>query len=92
LLAWHMEQSGKRSAVVERRWVGGSCPNIACMPRKNEIWSARVAHLTHHAANFGTVTGTVSTIVRSPSISKGTRRPGPSSSRALVALWLDVML
>jgi pyruvate/2-oxoglutarate dehydrogenase complex dihydrolipoamide dehydrogenase (E3) component len=61
LLAWHMAQSGKRTAVVERRWVGGSCPNIACMPSKNEIWSARVAHLVHHAAQFGTVTGPAST-------------------------------
>jgi pyruvate/2-oxoglutarate dehydrogenase complex dihydrolipoamide dehydrogenase (E3) component len=61
LLAWHMAQSGRRTAVVERRWVGGSCPNIACMPSKNEIWGARVAHLTRHAARFGTVTGPVST-------------------------------
>jgi pyruvate/2-oxoglutarate dehydrogenase complex dihydrolipoamide dehydrogenase (E3) component len=61
LLAWHMAQSGKRTAVVERRWVGGSCPNIACMPSKNEIWGARVAHLTRQAAHFGTVTGAVTT-------------------------------
>ena len=45
LLAWHLAQSGRRTAVVERRWIGGSCPNIACLPSKNEIWSARVAHL-----------------------------------------------
>jgi pyruvate/2-oxoglutarate dehydrogenase complex dihydrolipoamide dehydrogenase (E3) component len=46
---------------VERRWIGGSCPNIACLPSKNEIWSARVADFTHHAAQFGTMTGTVAT-------------------------------
>jgi pyruvate/2-oxoglutarate dehydrogenase complex dihydrolipoamide dehydrogenase (E3) component len=61
LLAWHMARSGKRTASVERRWIGGSCPNIACMPSKNEVWGARVAHLTHHAAQFGTMTGTVTT-------------------------------
>jgi pyruvate/2-oxoglutarate dehydrogenase complex dihydrolipoamide dehydrogenase (E3) component len=55
LLAWHMAQSGRRTAVVERRWIGGSCPNIACLPSKNEIWSARVAHLAQHAAQFGTM-------------------------------------
>src|ERR1700741_5656586 len=43
LIAWHMAQSGRRTAVVERRWIGGSCPNIACMPSKNEIRSAEVA-------------------------------------------------
>ena len=59
LLAWHMARSGRRTAVVERRWIGGSCPNIACLPSKNEIWSARIAHMAHHAAQFGTVTGPV---------------------------------
>jgi pyruvate/2-oxoglutarate dehydrogenase complex dihydrolipoamide dehydrogenase (E3) component len=59
LLAWHMARSGRRTAVVERRWIGGSCPNIACMPTKNEIWSAKVAHLAHHGVRFGTVTGPV---------------------------------
>jgi pyruvate/2-oxoglutarate dehydrogenase complex dihydrolipoamide dehydrogenase (E3) component len=61
LLGWHMARSGRRTAVVERRWIGGSCPNIACLPSKNEIWSARVAHLAHHAAHFGTTTGLVTT-------------------------------
>jgi pyruvate/2-oxoglutarate dehydrogenase complex dihydrolipoamide dehydrogenase (E3) component len=61
LLAWHMARAGRRTAVVERRWIGGSCPNIACLPSKNEIWSARVAHLAHHAGQFGTVAGPVET-------------------------------
>ena len=59
LMAWHMAGSGRRTAVVERRWIGGSCPNIACMPSKNEIFSARVAHLARHGARFGTVAGPV---------------------------------
>jgi pyruvate/2-oxoglutarate dehydrogenase complex dihydrolipoamide dehydrogenase (E3) component len=57
LLAWHMARAGRRTAVVERRYIGGSCPNIACMPSKNEVWSARVAHLVRHAAEFGTIAG-----------------------------------
>src|SRR5580704_17833061 len=59
LLAWHLARSGHRVAVVERRYVGGSCPNINCLPSKNEIWSAKVADLLHHAAQFGIVTGSV---------------------------------
>src|SRR6201981_3275259 len=57
LLAWHLASSGRRVAVVERRWIGGSCPNINCLPSKNEIWSAKVADLVHHAADFGLLTG-----------------------------------
>ena len=59
LIAWHMAQSGRRTAVVERRWIGGSCPNIACLPSKNEIRSAEVAHLAREAAEFGVKTGPV---------------------------------
>jgi pyruvate/2-oxoglutarate dehydrogenase complex dihydrolipoamide dehydrogenase (E3) component len=61
LLAWHMARSGRRTAAIERRWIGGSCPNIACMPSKNEIWSAKVALLAHHAGQFGTMAGPVET-------------------------------
>ncbi|MGO4447070.1 FAD-dependent oxidoreductase [Mycobacterium sp. 2YAF39] len=58
-LAWHLAQSGQRTAVVERRWIGGSCPNINCLPTKNEIASAKVADLARHAATFGLDTGPV---------------------------------
>src|SRR6516164_5513989 len=59
LLAWHLAQSGHKTAVVERRWIGGSCPNIACMPSKNEISSAKVADVARHGGDFGTPTGSV---------------------------------
>lgn len=55
-LAWHLAQSGQKTAVVERRWIGGSCPNINCLPSKNEIWSAKVANLVFHAQKFGSMT------------------------------------
>jgi pyruvate/2-oxoglutarate dehydrogenase complex dihydrolipoamide dehydrogenase (E3) component/pimeloyl-ACP methyl ester carboxylesterase len=55
-LAWHLAKSGEKTAVVERRWIGGSCPNVNCLPSKNEIWSAKVANLVYHAAKFGSVT------------------------------------
>src|SRR6201993_5543497 len=58
-LAWHLAPSGRRTAVVERRYIGGSWPNINCLPSKNEIWSAKVAYLARHGAQFGTVTGPV---------------------------------
>jgi pyruvate/2-oxoglutarate dehydrogenase complex dihydrolipoamide dehydrogenase (E3) component len=61
LLAWHMAKSGHRTAVVERKLIGGSCPNTNCLPSKNEIWSAKVADLVHHADRFGMVMGPVAT-------------------------------
>lgn len=59
-LAWHMAQAGQRTAVVERRWIGGSCPNINCLPSKNEIWSAGVVKTVTRAGQFGVTTGPVS--------------------------------
>uniref|UniRef100_UPI003F97F085 FAD-dependent oxidoreductase n=1 Tax=Roseiarcus sp. TaxID=1969460 RepID=UPI003F97F085 len=63
-LAWKLAKSGKTVAVVERRWVGGSCPAVACMPSKNELWSARVSHVVRHAPEFGTLVGDVRTDMR----------------------------
>ena len=59
LLAWHMARAGRRTAVVERRWIGGSCPNVNCLPSKNEIWSANVVSLVRRGAEFGAKTGRV---------------------------------
>ena len=59
LLAWHMGRAGRRTAVVERRWIGGSCRNVNCMPSKNEIHSAKVAALVRHGAEYGVTTGRV---------------------------------
>ncbi len=60
-LAWHMAKSGHGTALVERKLIGGSCPNTNCLPSKNEIWSAKVADLVHHAGRFGMVTGSTAT-------------------------------
>ncbi len=56
-LAWTMAEAGYRSAVVERKLVGGSCPNIACLPSKNIIHSAKVASFAARAAEFGLEAG-----------------------------------
>src|SRR5580704_8526470 len=58
-LAWTMAKAGRRTAVVERRLIGGSCPNIACLPSKNIIHSAKVAQLVQRSAEFGITTGSV---------------------------------
>jgi pyruvate/2-oxoglutarate dehydrogenase complex dihydrolipoamide dehydrogenase (E3) component len=52
-LAWTLAAEGKRVAVIERRYVGGSCPNIACLPSKNVIHSAKVASHFRRGAEFG---------------------------------------
>src|SRR5467141_1146634 len=52
-LGWTMAKAGRRTAVVERELIGGSCPNIACLPSKNIIHSARVASYFRRSEEFG---------------------------------------
>ena len=53
LLAWTFAGQGRRVAVVERKYVGGACPNIACLPSKNVVHSAQVAHYVRRSEDFG---------------------------------------
>jgi pyruvate/2-oxoglutarate dehydrogenase complex dihydrolipoamide dehydrogenase (E3) component len=53
LLAWTFAGQGSRVAVVERKYVGGACPNIACLPSKNVIHTAQFAHDVRRSDEFG---------------------------------------
>jgi pyruvate/2-oxoglutarate dehydrogenase complex dihydrolipoamide dehydrogenase (E3) component len=53
LTAWTLAKQGKRVAVIERKYIGGSCPNIACLPSKNIVHSAKVASYFRRAEEFG---------------------------------------
>src|SRR6267378_6175479 len=53
IAAWTFAGQGQRVAVVERKYIGGSCPNIACLPSKNIIHSAKVASYVRRSEEFG---------------------------------------
>jgi pyruvate/2-oxoglutarate dehydrogenase complex dihydrolipoamide dehydrogenase (E3) component len=55
LAAWTFAGEGKRVAAIDRRYIGGSCPNIACLPSKNIIHSAKVASYVQRSKEFGIV-------------------------------------
>jgi pyruvate/2-oxoglutarate dehydrogenase complex dihydrolipoamide dehydrogenase (E3) component len=60
ITAWTSASEGLRTAVVERGLIGGSCPNIACLPTKNVIHSAKVADFVRHDRDFGSGTAPAS--------------------------------
>ena len=60
-LTWNLAQAGHRTAVVERKYIGGSCPNVACLPSKNVIRSAKANWFARHGAEYGIQAGPVST-------------------------------
>src|SRR5438309_1118590 len=51
--AWTLAGEGKRVAIIDRKYIGGSCPNIACLPSKNIIHSAKVASYFRRSEEFG---------------------------------------
>ena len=53
LAAWTFAGKGQHVAVIERKYVGGSCPNIACLPSKNIIHTAQVASYVRRSGEFG---------------------------------------
>jgi pyruvate/2-oxoglutarate dehydrogenase complex dihydrolipoamide dehydrogenase (E3) component len=59
VMAWTMAKEGRRTAVVDRKYVGGACPNVACLPSKNVIHSAKVASLVRRHREFGIETGPI---------------------------------
>src|SRR5947209_7110375 len=58
-LAYELAKEGRRTALIEREHVGGTCINEGCTPTKTMVASARVAYLARRAADYGVHTGEV---------------------------------
>ena len=54
-LAVRLAASGRKTAILERKLVGGTCVNAGCIPTKTLIASARAAHVARHGRDFGVV-------------------------------------
>ncbi|WP_254061354.1 FAD-dependent oxidoreductase [Granulicella sp. L60] len=52
-MAWHLALKGQRVATVEDKQLGGACPNVACLPSKNIIHSAKVVSYFRRGDEFG---------------------------------------
>src|ERR1700761_1650101 len=58
-LARALAEAGKKTAMIERKDVGGTCINRGCTPTKTMVASARVAYLARRAADYGVGVGPV---------------------------------
>jgi len=52
-ITWTRSSLGHKTAIIEHKWYGGSCPNIACMPTKDILFAAEVFHETKKYAASG---------------------------------------
>jgi pyruvate/2-oxoglutarate dehydrogenase complex dihydrolipoamide dehydrogenase (E3) component len=58
-LALALAKAGRKTVLIERVHVGGTCINEGCTPTKTMVASARVAYLTRRGADYGVGTGPV---------------------------------
>ena len=56
-LAKALAKAGRKTAIVERQYIGGTCVNVGCTPTKTMFNSARVAYLARRSADYGVHTG-----------------------------------
>ena len=56
-MSWHLGSLGQHVISIEDKRIGGACPNVACLPSKNVIHSAKVAQYFQRGAEFGIVHG-----------------------------------
>jgi pyruvate/2-oxoglutarate dehydrogenase complex dihydrolipoamide dehydrogenase (E3) component len=56
-MSWTLGGQGQRVITVEDKRIGGACPNVACLPSKNVVHSAKVASFFQRGAEFGIVYG-----------------------------------
>src|SRR6476661_8460087 len=59
IIAWTLASQGQKTVVVERAMVGGSCPNVACLPSKNVIYSAKAISLVRPKTGLGVIKGEI---------------------------------
>ena len=52
-LAKKLAQAGKKTAIIEKRFVGGTCVNDGCTPTKTWVASAKAAYMAAHSAELG---------------------------------------
>jgi pyruvate/2-oxoglutarate dehydrogenase complex dihydrolipoamide dehydrogenase (E3) component len=55
-----LAEAGRKTVLVESRYVGGTCINTGCTPTKTMVASARIAYLARRAADYGVGCGPVS--------------------------------
>ena len=88
-LAGRLNSEGQKTAIIERKLVGGTCVNVGCIPTKTLVGSARIAHLAREAGKFGvSVSGDISVDMQKVKARKDEISGGSNQS---VTDWLTGM-
>ena len=58
-LCARLDREGLKTAIIERKLVGGTCVNVGCIPTKTLVASARAAHVARRGGEYGFAAGEV---------------------------------
>src|SRR4051812_44629105 len=58
-LCGRLNKEGLKTALIERKLLGGTCVNNGCVPTKTMVASARAAHLARRGSEFGFSSGEI---------------------------------
>ena len=87
-LCARLDKEGLKTALIERKLLGGTCVNVGCIPTKTLIASARAAHMARHGAEYGFSAGEVKVDVRAV---KGRKDCVVKQSSDNLAAWIAGM-
>jgi pyruvate/2-oxoglutarate dehydrogenase complex dihydrolipoamide dehydrogenase (E3) component len=88
-LAGRLNQEGLKTAIIERKLVGGTCVNVGCTPTKTLVGSARIAYAAREAERFGvSIAGDISVDMRQV---KARMDEVAGASNQSVTSWLEGM-
>jgi pyruvate/2-oxoglutarate dehydrogenase complex dihydrolipoamide dehydrogenase (E3) component len=87
-LCARLDREGLKTALVERKLLGGTCVNVGCIPTKTLVASARAAHVARRGAEYGFSAGEVRVDMRAV---KGRKDSVVKQSSDGVANWIAGM-
>src|SRR5258706_3721931 len=83
-----LDKEGLKTALIERKLLGGTCVNVGCIPTKTLVASARAAHVAGRGAEFGFSAGNVQGDMRA---AKGRKAGVVMYSSDALASWIAGM-
>src|SRR5258707_10996494 len=87
-LCARLDREGLKTALIERRLLGGTCVNVGCIPTKTLVASARAVHMARRGAEYGFSAGKVQVDVRAV---KGRKDGVVKQSSDRLASWIAGM-
>ncbi len=87
-LCARLDKEGLKTALIERKLLGGTCVNVGCIPTKTLVASARAAHVAGRGAEFGFSAGNVQVDMRA---AKGRKDGVVKHSSDALASWIAGM-